>query len=175
MRDKKTDPADMSELPDLTENQLAFVQALAGGKGVLESYKEAYDTSGYSSDAAVSVEASRAKANPKISLWLEAIRAAGLKEGLVSLNEHLQELDRIKSLATQSGNYGAAVKAEELRAKASGLYVEKHEHKDVTEQSAIEDFKRLCAANVLKPEAIRGMALDLGLNPDDYLPKESLQ
>lgn len=39
----------------------------------------------------------------------------------------MQELERLKEIAVNTGNVGAAVQAEQLRGKAAGHYVEKFE------------------------------------------------
>lgn len=120
-------------MTDLTDKQLEFVKGVLEGKTLKGSYMAAYDCESMS-DPAIMVEASRLRANPKVALFIDEIRQAGASTAVATLESHVAELEKLKTMALNNGNYGAAVKAEELRGKASGLYVEKHE--DVGERQA---------------------------------------
>jgi len=56
---------------------------------------------------------------------------AGLAETKVTMDGHLEELARLREVTRASGNMAAAVQAEHLHGKATGLYMERH--KDETE------------------------------------------
>ena len=118
---------------DFTDKQLEFIKGVLEGKTLKGSYIAAYDCESMS-DPAIMVEASRLRANPKIALFIDEIRQAGASTAIATLESHVAELEKLKTMALSNGNYGAAVKAEELRGKASGLYVERHE--DVGERQA---------------------------------------
>lgn len=112
------------ELPDLTPQQMKFVEGIASGKTASDALRAAYDTSNYSQNA-IWVDASRLKANPKVRLWLDALQAAGMSRISCSREEHLAELERLRNKAERTGNMGAAVQAEQLRGKVAGHYVDR--------------------------------------------------
>lgn len=69
-----------------------------------------------------------------------------------TLAEHLGRLDELSRGAEVDGKYAEAVKAEELRGKAAGLYTDRHQIDHTTNgesinsvspaQAAIERFKK---------------------------------
>jgi hypothetical protein len=111
----------LDELPTLTPKQNAFVNALLQGKTASDAYREAYNCEKMST-ASVWVEASRLRANTKVSLWLRHFQRMGLDEARISLEGHLAELARARELALALGQAAAAVQAEHYRGKALGLY-----------------------------------------------------
>ena len=68
---------ELDELPTLTPKQTAFVNALLQGKTASDAYREAYNCEKMS-QGAISVEASRLRRSPKISLWLRHFQRIGL-------------------------------------------------------------------------------------------------
>lgn len=126
MQRKKTDPhkLDAADLPDLTAQQMKFVEGLLAGKSASDAYRAAYDCSN-SLDSSVWALASRLRADVKVASWLSAARQAHLGSGTVTLEGHIRELERLREIALETGNVGAAVQAEQLRGKAQGHYVEK--------------------------------------------------
>lgn len=127
-RRKITDGIDVEtdDLPDLTPQQMKFVEGLVAGKTASDAYRLAYDTSNYSQNA-IWVDASRLKSHPKVRLWLDALQAAGFTKISCTRDEHLSELERLRNVAEKEGNLGAAVQAEQLRGKVAGHYVERIE------------------------------------------------
>jgi hypothetical protein len=116
-----------TELPELTPSQAKYVEGLLSGRMTdKDAYKAAYNTENMGENS-ISVEAARLKVHPKVSLTLAMLRKGGLGAATVSLEGHLQELERLKAIAIETGNVGAAVQAEQLRGKAAGHYVEKHQ------------------------------------------------
>jgi hypothetical protein len=130
-RRKMTDAADFdaSELPELTPQQMGFVEGLLAGKTATDAYRTAYDCSN-SGKNSVWVDASRLKSNPKVALWLDAAKATGFGRVSCTFEDHMRELERLRGIAERSGNIGAAVQAEQLRGKVAGHYVDRIE--DVT-------------------------------------------
>lgn len=125
---KKTEPDQdySADLPDLNERQSKFVEAVLRGMNSTEAYRTAYDTDGMAPNTIWSA-ASRLRSDAKVSLWISAARKNGLGTASLTLDSHLQELERLKAIAIETGNVGAAVQAEQLRGKAAGHYVEKHQ------------------------------------------------
>jgi hypothetical protein len=126
---------DTDELPNLTAQQMEFVQGLLEGKTATASYRAAYNIETMS-DRAVWTEASVLRNNPKIARWISAARKAHLDRAAITVESHTAELARLKELALEAGNHGAAIQAEQLRGKASGLYVDKFE--DVTPSEPVK-------------------------------------
>ena len=109
------------ELPLLTPKQLAFVQALSQGKTASDAYRDAYNCSNMA-DTTVWSEASRLRANPKVSIWLRHSQRIGLDAARITMESHLAELARTRELAIEHGQISAGVQAEAHRGKAAGLY-----------------------------------------------------
>ena len=70
-------------------------------------------------------------ANPVISSRVTALRKEFAPISRLTLEKHIEELERLKELALSAGKFEAAITAEVNRGKASGLYVTKTE--DVTD------------------------------------------
>src|SRR5690242_15618370 len=117
MRRKLTDAlAEGEELPELTEQQMHFVECLLAGKSASDAYRESYNTSDCT-NRSIWALASRLRADVNVASWLSAARKAGLGRAAVTLEGHLAELERLREIALETGNVGAAVQAEQLRGK----------------------------------------------------------
>ncbi len=116
----------MDELPQLTGRQQQFLDGLLAGKIGVDAYRATYNCANLS-DAAIRVEASRLKHLRKVTLTLSAVRMACLGPPKATLENHIRELERLKEIAINSGNVGAAVQAEQLRGKVMGFYTKKSE------------------------------------------------
>lgn len=145
-------PVDVESLPDLTEKQQKYVTARLEGKSGADSVRAATDTSAWSKSS-IWAEASKLEHHPSIRLWLNAARRAALGAQSVTLEQHLRELERLKEIAIATGNIGAAVKAEESRGRAGGLYVEKHQ--DVTDHNPERTLREIAQHN---PELASSLA-----------------
>lgn len=155
------------ELPNLTARQKTFVEAMAAGKRATEAYKEAYSTEGWTAGS-IAVNASKTRNHPKVKAWLNAIYAAAVRGNVLTVEEHVAELDRLRELAVEDKQFTAAVRAEELKGKASGLYIERHEYDatiTVRQDQAVTEFRRI--APYLKPDIALKMAKDLGVDPSE--------
>jgi hypothetical protein len=134
-RRKITDIEDLAatadDLPDLTDQQMTFVRHMLAGKSATEAYKLSYDVSTMSPNC-IWGAASTLRHHKGVSKWLHAARTAALGAGVVTLEGHIAELERLREIAIASGNVGAAVQAEQIRGKAQGLHVDRIA--DVTEQ-----------------------------------------
>lgn len=152
------------ELPDLTENQLAFVRALLEGNNASDAYRAAYDTSNWTNEA-IWVEASRLANHPKVVLWLQAAKEHSFQDTKVTLQTHVRRLTELSARAEKAGNYGAAVQAEVHAGKATGLYIDRVQDVDRGRELAILDriFKRHGRTAVL------AAAERLGLEPQEYV------
>ena len=122
------------------------------------AYRASYSTDNMSA-AAISVEASRLKKHPKISLALQDARQ---QTSASALQEHIDNLEELKQAAIEANQLGPAVAAEEKKGRVQGLYVEKHE--DVTKGDDRELLQAI--EQLLGPEAARNAAKMLGLEDE---------
>lgn len=158
MRRQITEQDQTAELPDLTDQQKAFVDAILAGKTASDAYRGAYDCA-KTSNAVVWKEACILRNNRKVAVWLAAARKAGLGASTVTLSDHIKELERLREIALDSGNVGAAVQAEQLRGKAMGHYVDRVETADVTDiRSELEELRKI------SPAAAEAYAREKGLH-----------
>jgi hypothetical protein len=156
---KLTEPQGEIELPDLTPSQAKYVEGLLSGRMTdKDAYKAAYNTENMGENS-ISVEAARLKVHPKIALTLAALRKGGLGAAIVTLEGHLQELERLKAIAIETGNVGAAVQAEQLRGKAAGHYVDKIQ--DVTRENDVHSTLKQIAA--VSPDLAQQLASQHGI------------
>ena len=59
---------------------------------------------------------------------IQQLRDKAAKRAGVTLEDHLKTMQLLRDRASRKTQYSAAVRAEECRAKASGLYVDIHRH-----------------------------------------------
>lgn len=93
-----------------------------------KAYKLAYNPDGMS-QRSISREVQKLLSNPLIINRIKEMQQPALLKAQVSLERHLLDLERLRELAVEKGQIGAAVNAESLRGKACGLYIER---KDVS-------------------------------------------
>lgn len=110
----------------LTPKQHRFAQLVASGKTQAAAYRGSYDAENMAAQS-IREEASRLMANPDISSMVNELREELDEDVRVTLREHLIELKELRNAAKYKDDLGAAIKAEELRGKASGIYVNKTE------------------------------------------------
>lgn len=106
-------------LPELTPKQYAYVQARLSGKNKSDSYREAYDCAN-STNESIWVNSSKLESNTKVALWLATARREQLSKANYTLESYLQQLDEVRTLSLEAGNYGAAVQATHYLGKAAG-------------------------------------------------------
>ncbi len=83
--------------------------------------------------------------HPDIALEIQG-RIAGLREAWdVNRDKHMAMLTKIRDAAMEKGQYGVANKAEELRGKVAGLYIERNLTltKDLTDQDVENKIKEI--------------------------------
>lgn len=142
------------ELPVLTDKQEKFCAGILAGKTASDAYRAAYDTPGMSRGA-LWTEASKLHGNPKVALWLSVARKARLGTAVLTLEGHMTELERLREIAIESGNVGAAVQAETYRGKAAGHYTEHVIH------TIRDPADTLRAIREISPELAHAMATKL--------------
>ncbi len=163
-RRKIANPQDMeagADLPDLTAQQMKFVEEAIQGKNATDAYRAAYDTSRMLKETVWS-EASRLWNNPQVAAWISQARIAGLGEATVSLSNHIRQLERIREMAILAGNHGAAAQCEQLRGKAQGHYTERLEI--TNKHDPLEELRQIAQTS---PAFAAQLARDSGIPWDE--------
>lgn len=164
MRRKIAEPIEAgAELPELTDHQRKFVEGILAGKTASDAYRCAYDCSN-SKDTSIWSRASELRADSKVEVWLSAARKAGLGHTVVTLQGHIAELERLREIALETGNVGAAVQAEQLRGKAQGHYVER------LEVSAADPLDTLRQIASVSPQLAAQLAAAQGIEWQETSP-----
>tara|TARA_B100000212_G_C27241884_1_gene476283 strand:+ start:233 stop:763 length:531 start_codon:yes stop_codon:yes gene_type:complete len=98
-----------------------------------------------------SVSAVRLLRNPVVQERLEEMRLEARTKYGVTIDKSVRDLKQMRDQAWELGRFGEAIRAEELRLKATGLLVNKSHvmHEDVTQMGReqvlekLEEFKRM--------------------------------
>src|SRR5690348_5307112 len=102
MRRKISEVKDLADqLPDLTDQQMRFVEGVLSGKSASDAYRASYDCSN-SQDRTIWANASRLINDINVAAWISAARIAGLGTASVSLENHLNELARLIEVAERT-------------------------------------------------------------------------
>lgn len=133
MRHKVTpgEGIDVSDLPELTPQQMKFVEGIVAGLSASDAYRAAYDTANYQASS-IWVNAAKLKAHEKVRLWLDAVQAAGFVRVATKREDRIQAEAAFAARAEGAGNWGAAGGAHDRINKLAGLYVERVEITDTT-------------------------------------------
>lgn len=121
----------------LTPQQEAFCLELVKSGDASSAYRKAYPNQKMSAPA-LSVEAFRLAALPKISLRLSALRSDSRKRSGITLDEHLTTLQELREEARSVAQFSAAITAEVSRGKVSGLYESDDDAGDVPAPVKVE-------------------------------------
>jgi phage terminase small subunit len=108
----------------LTAKQEKFCQNIISGMSQADAYRDAYPSKKISARA-LYIDASRLADNPKIILRLTELRAPAAKKAMITLESHLEDLMKLRNLAVNEKQVGAAITAEIARGKAAGIHIEK--------------------------------------------------
>ena len=111
---------DVIELPRLTRKQHAYVAERIAGKGLSDAYRASYEVSDPNSPGCHRM-AWEQETKPKIQAWINHfLNGAGRIQ--CTREAHLYRLDSLGRKAEGKDKFGDAIKAEELRGKATGHY-----------------------------------------------------
>lgn len=134
---------------ELTPKQAAFVREYLKSGNASKAYRESYDADGMKPEH-INVEASKLLDNPKIAQRVKEFQDKANAAVGITLESHLARLAHLSTVAEGLDQISASVKAEELRGKVSGLYVERVEHS--SPEPVVVTF-RLARPNGEDPEA----------------------
>jgi phage terminase small subunit len=105
----------------LTQAQENFARLYVELGNAAEAYRQAYPKSQKWQDQSVRVNASKLLADANISLTVSNLRQVAADAAKITLESHLKELELLRDLAKEQGNIGAAIQAETVRGKHSGV------------------------------------------------------
>ncbi len=114
----------MAQPAHLTAKQQRFVEEYLIDLNATQAAIRA----GYSAKTAASI-GSENLTKPEIAAAVRAHGKTVSEEAGLTLASHLKTLNDLRVQAAESEQFSAAVSAEVNRGKASGFYVDKHEHK----------------------------------------------
>ncbi len=117
----------MSTYPNLTRKQERFVHEYLKFGNASRAYRMVYDVSPTCKPNTIEKRACELLKNRKVAGRVQSMREKLEKRQLLSLEEHMDELQKLRDEARVGEAYSAAIKAEELRGKLRGFYVEQHE------------------------------------------------
>ena len=110
----------------LTSKQTAFAEAVASGKSQADAFCTAFDSTKMLRKT-IHEKASRLMADSLIKARVAELRIPIALKAQMTLESHLEDLQRLRNMAAKEKQYGAAITAEIARGKASGVHVEKNE------------------------------------------------
>lgn len=125
---------------ELTDQQNAFAMAIGrDGMRPTEAYKLTYNPKNSTSKTIVEC-ASRVRWLPQVVAAIDEFKRQAGEEAKVTMAAHIAKLQEMRDAALSDGKWAAAVKAEELVGKASGLYVEQVHHSGAVSISVVDEF-----------------------------------
>ena len=113
-------------MSELTAKQEAFCLAYIETGNASEAYRTAYDAENMKPES-INCKASLLLGKVEIGARLDEIRKPIRERAEITLESHLERLKHLSNMAETAEQYSAAIKAEESRGKASGLYTDKKE------------------------------------------------
>jgi phage terminase small subunit len=141
-------------LSKLTAKQEAFCIAYIETGNASEAYRLSYDAENCKPESVHRLAKAQLD-NVKIASRIEEIQKPAVKRAEISLESHLNRLKHLSDMAEAAEQYSSAIKAEESRGKASGLYTEKKEITGKDGEAFIPDTVKIEFVNASqnKPEA----------------------
>jgi len=121
----------------LTPKQEIFCQNIAKGMNQADAYRNAFNLDTAKPES-VYVMASRLLKNVKVKLRLDELRGSIVKELNYTAKESFDKLTKIQEMALKGKRLNEALKAEELKGKLCGLYVER---KDISGSLDMSPFE----------------------------------
>ena len=105
----------------LTPQQDHFARLVAEGNTQAEAYRQAYPKSQKWTEKAVWNRASELSAHSGVLGRVSELRQQAAEKTGITLESHLNELERLRKMAEEQGNVRAAIQAEVARGKHSGV------------------------------------------------------
>ena len=112
-------------MPSLTPQREKFAQAVASGMNQSDAYRKAFKVRKGTKPLSINQAASKLMADPNIHARVGVLREPVAKKAMITLESHLEDLQRLRNMAVKAEQFGAAITAEVARGKAAGIVVEK--------------------------------------------------
>lgn len=125
----------------LTQKQEAFCLAYLETGNASEAYRRAYSAEKMSGPT-INRKAVELMGNGKITARLDELRKPAKEQALITYESHLRKLAELRDAALMAEQYGAAIRAEEIRGKAAGLHKDRVEIEGTTTQHMTVRFVR---------------------------------
>ena len=110
----------------LTEKQEKFCQQIVKGMTQSDAYRVVYNTA-QMKDETIWSEACRLMRDRNVTARIEQLRSEALKDIQYTVHDSFLKLNALQEQALVHKNWNAALKAEELKGKLKGLYVDRAE------------------------------------------------
>ena len=114
----------------LTPKQEAFCLAHLETGIASEAYRRSYKTEKMK-EKQIWEEASKLLKNPKVAQRLKELREPAVKKAMLTLERHLERLEKLSRGAELDKQFSAAISAEVARGKAAGIHIEKFENTNI--------------------------------------------
>lgn len=111
----------------LTQKQEAFALAYINTGNASEAYRQAYNVKTGKAES-VHECACRVFRNVKVASRIKELQTMAAEQSVYTLSEHLTRLKELSEKSEAEAKFSEAIKAEELRGRASGFYTDKVEH-----------------------------------------------
>ena len=108
----------------LTARQEKFCQGIVSGMSQADAYRSAYSIENKSKKSVWEM-ASVLADNVKVVSRIAELRKPAIAKAMITLESHLDDLMKLRNLAVQEKQVGAAITAEIARGKAAGIHIEK--------------------------------------------------
>ena len=105
----------------LTQSQENFARLYVELGNAAEAYRQAYPKSQRWKESTLWPKASKLLAMDKVSTRVSELRQQAAEKTGITLESHLNELERLRKMAEEQGNVSAAIQAEVARGKHSGV------------------------------------------------------
>ena len=144
-----------------------FAQELTRGR----SQCGAYLAAGYkaSSPSTAYAHGARLVRNGKVRARMNELQSAEEIKSLLTMQQHLEELRVLREMAKANCQMSAAIRAEELRGRLRGFYVDHVQHRDVNEFAQMSDEQ---LHDFIRREA-RVLGIDIGESVSRKLANQS--
>ena len=115
---------DVDGLEDLSEKDFQFVLGILQGKSAIQAYEDSRPHL-KSKKSTRYGNAWKLHHKPYIQAWLSAAKQSRAGSAILTRENHLLELERLRELSIDAGDMKSAVKSEEVRGYVAGLRVER--------------------------------------------------
>jgi phage terminase small subunit len=124
-----------------------------------DAYRSAYNVGATTKPETVIQKAMELMKHGGISVRVAELRAPIVAKVGITLENHIARLQELSEKAEAAGQYSAAIKAEESRGKACGLYVEKVQVSGTGEGGAIKTESTLNVSGLSTSALVEIMAM----------------